>query len=153
MLRWIAFDAVGTLIDPHPDVATAYARIGAKYDSRRTVSEVRTRFRSAFAASTAVCLPCEAGQILTSEDLEANRWRWIVEHVLDDVQDRAACFTELYDHFADPANWRLFDDAPETLSRLRDQGLRLAMASNFDQRLHAVCRGIPELQIRRHRAK
>lgn len=147
MLRWIAFDAVGTLIDPEPDVATAYGQIGRKYGSRLTAAEIRLRFRTAFAASNAACLPLESGHFLTSEVLEAKRWRWIVERVLDDVQDREPCFAELYEHFAEPTNWRLFPDVAGVLDRLRNDGLRLAIASNFDQRLHAVCRGIPELQV------
>jgi putative hydrolase of the HAD superfamily len=146
MLRWIAFDAVGTLIKPDPDVATAYSIIGQRHGSRLTPEELRLRFHSAFAESTIACLPTENGELLTSEGLERDRWQWIVARTLDDVGNPAACFAELFDHFARPENWRLFGDVDATLMMLRARGFRIALASNFDQRLHAVCRGFPELQ-------
>lgn len=146
MFRWIAFDAVGTLIYPEPEVAAAYAMIAGKHGSQLTPDEIRPKFRTLFAESITDCLPSEDGQILTNELLETERWRWIVERALPDVADPAACFAELYDHFARPESWRLFADVAETLRQLRDRGLRIAIASNFDQRLHAVCRGLPELQ-------
>jgi putative hydrolase of the HAD superfamily len=66
--------------------------------------------------------------------------------VIDDASDPEACFAELYDHFARPEHWRLFDDVAPTLERLQRRGLRCALASNFDRRLHGICRGRPELQ-------
>jgi putative hydrolase of the HAD superfamily len=147
MYRWIAFDAVGTLIYPEPDVATAYANIGQRHGSHLTPAELRLRFRSTFAESTAACLPSEDGHILTSEDLERARWQWIVQRTLSDVTDSAKCFAELFGHFARPENWRLYDDVSETLSRVRQRGFRIAIASNFDQRLHGVCRGFPVLML------
>lgn len=145
--RWIAFDAVGTLIYPEPSVAEIYATIGRRHGSRLTAADLRSRFRTAFADSVTACLPLENGQILTSENLEVTRWKWIVSRVLDDVVDSARCFDELYDHFARPECWRVFSDVNETLQRLRERGHRLVLASNFDQRLHAVCQGLPDLQL------
>lgn len=146
MLRWIAFDAVGTLITPDPDVATAYAAIGQRHGSRLTPAELRLRFRSAFTESITACLPTENGELLTSEDLERVRWQWIVARTLDDVANPAACFAELFDHFARSENWRVYHDVAATLTMLRTRGFRIALASNFDQRLHAVCQGFPELE-------
>lgn len=145
MPAWIAFDAVGTLIFPQPGVAAAYARIGGKFGSRQTVEAIRTRFGSVFVESTAACLPFDGTHILTSEDLERRRWKWIVERILPDTVDPAACFAELYDHFARPENWRLFDDVEPVLRELRRRGYRLALASNYDRRLYDVCRGFPVL--------
>ncbi|MFO0919345.1 MAG: HAD-IA family hydrolase [Planctomycetaceae bacterium] len=144
--RWIAFDAVGTLIYPVPTVAEIYATIGRRHGSRLTAKELRSRFPTAFAESVAACLPKENSQLVTSEDLEVVRWKWIVNRVLDDVNDQELCFDELYDHFASPDSWRVFADVEKSLPLLRERGFRLALASNFDQRLHAVCRGLPELQ-------
>lgn len=146
MLRWIAFDAVGTLIYPDPEVASAYAMIAGKHGSRLTPEEIRPKFRTLFAESIAACLPSEEGQVLTNETLETERWRWIVERALPDVASPEACYAELYEHFARSESWRLYADVAETLRQLRDLGLRIAIASNFDQRLHAVCRGLPELK-------
>lgn len=146
MIRWIAFDAVGTLIYPEPDVATSYAIIGQKYGSRLTAADLRSRFSDVFVKSTAACLPTESGDVVTNEELELQRWQWIVDQMLPDVSDRESCFQELYDHFARPESWRIFPDAAEAINTLSRQSLRLAIASNFDQRLRQVCRGFPEFQ-------
>lgn len=42
---------------------------------------------------------------------------------------------ELFDRFAHPAAWSLYDDVAPTLSYLQDRGLRLGIVSNWDHRL------------------
>jgi putative hydrolase of the HAD superfamily len=145
MVRWIVFDAVGTLLAPSPSVAEAYHQVGASLGSQLPVAEVGRRFREFFPRSETECFPPERLG-LTSEPEERDRWRWIVERVLDDVTDQEACFQRLWDHFAAPASWTLFDDVPAVIERLRQQGYRLAIASNFDARLHALCDACPTLQ-------
>ncbi len=147
MLRWIALDAVGTLIHPEPDVAHAYAQIGRKYGSRLTASDVQLRFRSVFEHSTKACLPVDDGHIVTSEELEMRRWQWIVERVLPDVVDPLECFSELYQHFGQPAHWKVYDDVGPVLVRLRRAGYRLALASNFDQRLQKISEKTPGFDV------
>ncbi|MDZ4689242.1 MAG: HAD-IIIA family hydrolase [Planctomycetaceae bacterium] len=145
MVRWIVFDAVGTLLAPSPSVAEAYHQIGASLGSRLDVAEVGRRFRELFPRSETECFPSERhGR--TSEPEERKRWRWIVERVLDDVTDREACFQRLWDHFTTPSSWMLFDDVPDAIEQLTQQGYRLAIASNFDARLHALCEACPALR-------
>jgi putative hydrolase of the HAD superfamily len=69
-----------------------------------------------------------------------------VAAVIDDITDANACFAELFDHFARPDSWSCFEEVPVVLARLRAQGYRLAIASNFDSRLHAVCDGFAALR-------
>ena len=42
--------------------------------------------------------------------------------------------------------WRCFDDVAPVLAAVRDAKLTIAVASNFDARLHTVCDGLPELR-------
>jgi len=44
----------------------------------------------------------------------------------------------LRDAFLDPASWRIYEDVPESLAALREQGTRLAVVSNWDSRLPAI---------------
>lgn len=148
MIRWIAFDAVGTLIEPHPSVAVAYHAIGERYGSRLGVEEVRLRFRAAFSRSEeedAAAMNGEAATYATSEARERRRWERIVAEVFDDVAELEPCFRDLWNHFADPASWRCFDDVAPSLARLAREGVQFAIGSNFDSRLHAVCDGLSEL--------
>lgn len=146
-LRCIAFDAVGTLIEPTPPAAEAYYRVAMQHGSRLAADEIARRFRRAFHE-----VPWRPGadddeRFVTSEAIEADRWRRIVATVIDDVPDNEACFHELFAHFARPAAWRLFDDAAATLERAARSGVRVAIASNFDRRLRAVCDAFPALEV------
>ena len=143
--RWIVLDAVGTLIEPTPDVATAYHNVGAKYGSQLSRDEVQQRFRRAFkAAHRSDGLP-EAAAFSTSESEEERFWRAIVSAVFEDVTDIEACFRDLFEHFAQPTSWVCFEDVATTLRLLAARGFQLAIASNFDRRLHLLCDGLAAL--------
>jgi putative hydrolase of the HAD superfamily len=143
-VKAVVFDAVGTLLHADPPVADVYHLAGWQHGSQLTRDEVGRRMRAAFAAS-------ETGEGLirqaTSEPLEHERWRRIVTTVFEDVPDAGeSLFRMLWRHFAQPEHWRLFDDAAAVLDELATRGLRLAIASNFDRRLHAICRAWPPLR-------
>ncbi|MBS0206608.1 MAG: HAD-IA family hydrolase [Planctomycetes bacterium] len=144
--QWIVFDAVGTLIDPRPSVAVAYHAVGSRYGSRLDVLEVGRRFRSAFRRSEQDGFPGgPTERWVTSDAIEEARWRWIVGDVFPDITDPEGCFQELWDHFAQPSSWCCFADIGDSLNQLVASGYRLAIASNFDRRLHSVCAAIPQL--------
>jgi putative hydrolase of the HAD superfamily len=142
----IVFDAVGTLLHADPPVADVYHLAGWQHGSQLSREEVARRFRAAFAASEAGdsgAGDASAGGALvrqpTSESRERDRWRRIVVTVFDDVPDPGGTlFHTLWRHFAEPASWRLFDDAAHVLGELAERDMRLAIASNFDRRLRAV---------------
>ena len=138
----VAFDAVGTLIHPDPPAAAVYATVGRRFGSRLDLAEIRPRFAAAFAEQER--LDVENG-LATSEEREQRRWQDIVAQVLDDVADPAGCFAELYAHFARSDAWRVDDGAADVLSRLQRAGFPIALASNYDHRLHGVIRAMEEL--------
>lgn len=138
----VLFDAVGTLIHPEPPAAVAYALIGRRFRTRLSPIEVSTRFRCAFRRQEEE--DARAGH-RTDEERELRRWRAIVAEALDDVEDLDACFAALYDHFAQPAAWRADRRAAEVIAALRQRGLIVALASNFDRRLREVVAGLPAL--------
>jgi putative hydrolase of the HAD superfamily len=136
-VRWILFDAVGTLIHPDPLVAVAYQSVAREFGVELDVDVIRERFTAAFSRefSAADGLARES----TSEQDEYNRWRCIVAAVLHDVPDGAGePFERLWRHFSLPASWRLFDDVLPALKNLAGRGYRLGIASNFDRRLLAI---------------
>ncbi len=145
--RCIAFDAVGTLITPVPPPGEVYFQAACRAGSRLTAGEIATRFKLAFRNSELA--DAKAGEelrLLTSETRERERWTQIVAEVIDDIADTTACFEELFAHFARPQAWRCFDEVPELLARLQSDGYSVAIASNFDRRLHDVCSGFPTLE-------
>lgn len=139
--KWIAFDAVGTLIFADPPAHLAYHRIGREYGSRARPEEVLHRFRTALLRRSAVT------ESTTSEAGEHRFWREVVGEVLPDVADPDGCFEELFSHFAQPGSWQCHADVEATLSEAARRGCRLAIASNFDGRLHSLCDGLEPLQL------
>lgn len=146
-IRWVAFDAVGTVMQPCPSAAEMYFRVGQRHGSRLSADEIARRFREMF-RRTEQGEPNDLSErrLATSEAVERDRWKTIVTAVIDDVPEPQACFEELFSHFAQPDSWRCFDEVQDTFENLQQAGFRLALASNFDGRLHTVCDGLAPLR-------
>lgn len=135
-------DAVGTLIYPDPPVAAVYSQIGRRFGSRKTQEEISAQFAAAFRR---VEETDRTGPMTTSEERERRRWHGIVTSVLEDLKEPDGCFEALFAHFGRPEAWTCYKDVADALVRLEGRGYRLALASNFDARLLALCRGIEPL--------
>jgi putative hydrolase of the HAD superfamily len=138
----IILDAVGTLIDPEPSVARAYADAALRQGLVVEIAEVKRRFGRYFRDDE---VDEQLGPMVTSEAIENRRWRRIVGNVLPDLPDPDRAFDELWDHFGRPEAWRCFPDVGPGLLAIREAGLPVRVASNFDGRLRAVAAGLPEL--------
>ncbi len=142
-IRVVAFDAVGTLIYPQPSVAQVYFDIAQRHGSRLAKADIESRFNDAFRVFDR---DNQANHFRTSETRERELWREVVAAVLPDVDSPGDCFEELFEWFASVDAWRLFDDVEATFQTLRDLGVEIAIASNFDYRLHGICDGFVELE-------
>jgi putative hydrolase of the HAD superfamily len=142
-IRAVAFDAVGTVIDPEPRPAAVYHEIGCRHGSRLPMSFISSAFREAFAHQER---HDQSLHQATSEPRERERWQAIVGAVLHDVTDREACFQELWQHFARPDKWKLLADVEALFAELSRRELKLAVASNFDGRLRPVLAGLSASQ-------
>lgn len=138
----LILDAVGTLIEPFPSVAGAYAEAALRQGTVVGLAEVKSRFGRYFRDDE---VDEQRGPMVTDEAIEHRRWRRIVASVLPDLPDPDRAFAELWDHFGRPSAWRCFADVGPGLAILRDAGLRVRIASNFDGRLRGVAAGLPEL--------
>lgn len=143
LVRCILFDAVGTLICAHPPVHVAYAAAARDFGLSLDDASVERRFMRAFQEHHVRA----TGQadLITSDCIERTRWRTIVGDVFREVAPCEGLFERLWHHFAQPAHWRLFDDVADCWRKLQQRGLTLGVASNFDQRLHNICRSLPPL--------
>lgn len=133
---------MGTVIEPRPKLAEAYGRVGRLFGSTLHEREIEGRFQAAWADEE---VRDEELRQRTNELRERDRWSNIVRRVFDDVDDAAGLFAALWDHFAAAENWRVFADVAPAWSRLRQAGLRLGVASNFDRRLLELCNRLPPL--------
>ncbi len=138
-VRWIVLDAVGTIICPRQPVAQVYRQVGLAHGQELDQSLIAERFRSSIS---------QADWSVASHDAQRSAWRAIVQDVFREapMARLPALFEELWDHFAQPASWRVFGDVPPALQRWGKDGHSLAIASNFDNRMPAVVAGLPELR-------
>jgi putative hydrolase of the HAD superfamily len=140
-IKVVAFDAVGTLIYAEPSVTAAYCRIIEETCGLRIEPErVRQVLKARLGQRT------DGDQLKTSEETERRFWFELVSEVIDDPKLIQLAFDQIFEHFSLPKHWQCFADVAETLSFLKNRGLRLLLASNFDQRLYRIQSGLHELQ-------
>ncbi|KAL3684618.1 hypothetical protein R1sor_002640 [Riccia sorocarpa] len=134
-----AYDALlvdigGTLLETVKPVANIYAELGVKYGLKTSPDEIKTGFRKAFAAPWP--------ERLRYEGDGRPFWRFAVATATGCSDE--AYFEDVYQFFARGEAWRVAAGAEESLVKIRDAGVKLAVVSNFDSRLRPVLR---DLQI------
>jgi putative hydrolase of the HAD superfamily len=138
--RGIVFDAVGTLFYADPPVAEVYASVAGRFGVAIDALHARQRFKIALATIGST------GPL--SDAVERLRWVERVRFVFAESlpESDSTLFDELFEalwnRFAQPGAWRLYDDVEEALDLACRRGFRLAVGSNFDSRLHAVVEGL-----------
>lgn len=132
----VSFDVVGTFLHVAEPVSTTYARFGRLHGLDTNPARIGARMVRALAD-----LPPMAPHSNNSASCEFAWWRRLAAQALASHPDNpafAACFEELFAYFAKPAAWRLNHSFAGLLDTLEAGGLKLAIISNFDGRLHAL---------------
>ena len=141
--RAVFFDAVGTLLFPHPPVAAVYADFATRHGAVFTAEQVRGPLRSAFFRQEELD---HAAGWRTDEARERARWQTVVRESLAGA-DHEPCFAALWDWFATPRAWTVHPEAAEVIRTLADRGFAVGIASNFDERLRPLVRAFPALAL------
>jgi len=147
-VRAVFFDAVGTLIRPWPSVGSVYARAAASHGPRCPAKALEAAFPPAYRELSPARFFGRTG-LQTSEPRERRWWGKVVARTFE----RAGCGAPTpeavaagIEAFSRGAAWRPCAGAVETLAALRARGLKIALVSNYDARLHRV---VEELGLRR----
>ena len=129
-IRAVTCDVGGTLIAPWPSVGHIYAEVAGYYFGE-TFDPILLNERFAIAWRAAHLSP--GGFTYSRRD-----WAAVVGATYRDLTERPAdpgLFDALWRRFTEPAAWQVFPDVLPCLSELRARGLRLAVLSNWDERL------------------
>ena len=148
-VRVVVFDVVGTLVEPWPPVPQAYRDVARRHGIEREIEELRRGFAAAWRrqeALDAAARPAHA----TSRERERDRWRSIVFDVFAHASASDAIFADLWEHFGRPESWRPLATGSELARSALAAGLEIALASNFDERLHAVAAAVEPLSWATH---
>ena len=136
----LLLDAMGTLIGLRRSVGSTYAAFAAEHGVNVEAEAINAAFPRLFRAAPPLAFPGLEGQAL-----QAAEQRWWVELITVTLQAcghndalPAGLGPSLFEHFAAAEPWQVYDDVVEYLRRWRDAGLKLAVVSNFDQRLHRL---------------
>ena len=146
---WVFFDAGHTLIHPEPPVGQVYAAALQRHGLQRDPGDVERRFNEAWQD---VREKIEPGRLpYGNSDAEARSWwrrvvkrscqLWGASEVLEEV------FEDLWEHFASPGAWSLYEDALPTIEKLRARDIGLGLISNWDSRLVHVLEGLDLWQL------
>src|SRR5436853_568573 len=125
----VTFDVGGTLIEPWPSVGHVYAEVAGRHGRPGLpVETLNRRFAAAWRG-------------LASFNYSRAEWAGLVDEVfrgLTPVPPSRTFFGELYELFAEPAVWRIFEDVRPALDTLAAAGLKLGVISNWDERLRPL---------------
>ena len=128
-IQAVAFDVGGTLIEPWPSVGHVYAEVAARFGLAGLDPAALNRgFVTAWKQ--------RAGH-----DYSRAAWRSLVNETFalaGAAHPSDECFHALYHRFEQAEVWRVFEDVLPTLEALRARGIRLAVISNWDERLRPL---------------
>ena len=140
----LLLDAMGTLITLRQSVGTTYAAVAAEHGLRADPAAIDARFPAVYRAAPPLAFPLSDPDALLAAEI-----RWWGDRILEVFQSlegaprpSSALVDALFARFAEPGLWRVYPDVPKRLAAWRRQGLRLAVVSNFDRRLHPLLRDL-----------
>lgn len=144
-VRAVTLDVTGTLIRPH-DLGGLYREVLRRHGLAvaQEPAEVEGVIRQVW--QELACLTDGSTDRFASHPEGARGW-WrrfaerVAEHLGVEPPTPFAA-AELYDRFARPDAWRVYPDVAPALGRLREQGLSLAVVSNWDERLPKLLEGL-----------
>jgi putative hydrolase of the HAD superfamily len=139
----LLLDAMGTLIGLKASVGTTYAEVAARHGIEVEAAAIDQSFPEVLRQAPLLAFPGLSGEALLAA--ERRWWGERIETVLQAAGAPGAPLElqhELFDHFADPTLWHVYADVPDRLALWHRSGLRLAVVSNFDQRLHGLLEGL-----------
>lgn len=132
-IRAVTFDVGGTLVQPWPSVGDIYAGVareclGETFDPQRLNDRFRAGWRSAQARPGGF-------------DYSTPAWAAVVRDTFTGLTPLAGdpgLFRALWRRFSEPEAWHVFPDVRPCLTELAARGIRLAVLSNWDERLRPL---------------
>ena len=146
MTQVIFLDAAGTLFDVRGSVGEVYGKFARSWGITVSNEDLNTAFFQSFASASPMAFPgIEAAKI---PELEFEWWQAVaakafeIAGVFHQFSDFPKFFVELYAHFATAEPWFVYPDVFPALNKWQQQGIELAVVSNFDSRIYAVLKAL-----------
>lgn len=123
-IRAVTFDVGGTLINPWPSVGHVYVEVAREFGVEAEPDFINWRFKDAWKSAH-------------NFDYSREAWFDIVRESfgMQGAELPDEFFPKVYQRFAEPDVWIVYGDVIGTLEELAARGLKLAIISNWDDRL------------------
>ncbi len=132
-IKVVFFDAEGTLFTIYPSVGHIYALVAEKFGLKAAPEAIKDRFYKIYQA--------RRKSWETTPESCFQGWREVFLETMASfgtLKDPEAAFRFCYECFARKEFFRLSPETEETLSFLKQKRLRLAVISNWDERLRRL---------------
>lgn len=136
MIRAVTLDATGTLFTPR-DVGATYARVLGRHGVEIDPAAVATLLPEVWREFACAARP-ERDRFASHPEGAKGFWSDVVARVClraGSAPPPPFAVAELFETFARAEAWRLYPEVDEALDALAARGLRLAVVSNWDERL------------------
>ena len=146
MTKVIFLDAAGTLFDVRGSVGEVYGKFARSWGITVSNEDLNTAFFQSFADSNPMAFP--GRELAKIPQLEFEWWQAVaakafqIAGVFNQFSDFPKFFVELYAHFATAEAWLVYPDVLPALNKWQQQGIELAVVSNFDSRIYAVLKAL-----------
>jgi putative hydrolase of the HAD superfamily len=129
-IRAVTFDAGSTLIEPWPSVGAVYAEVAAEFGFRCEAEKLTAEFYNAWQSRSGFAY-------------SRDEWFEVVQHSFRETCDVSRkMFEAIYERFSESRCWRIYDDVIPALEQLKARGFRLAVISNWDDRLVSLLQSL-----------
>ncbi|WP_259728108.1 MULTISPECIES: HAD-IA family hydrolase [Synechococcales] len=141
--KGLLIDAMGTLIGLRRSVGTTYAELAASHGIEVEAAAIDQAFGAVYCQAPPLAFPG-----LEGEELASAERLWWGERILTVFAAAGAPLAspalgeELFERFAAADLWRIYPDVLGPLRRWQAAGIKMAVVSNFDQRLIAILAGL-----------
>src|SRR5450759_694299 len=136
----VFFDVGNTLFKPYPSLEAVCREVMARFGYDPSEEELA---RGIKAADRYYEYRYWSDDSFWANEKDASEmWSELYAKMLEEVGidgDRHLIGRAIYDHFGDGDRWRTYPDVVPVFERLKKEGLRLALVSNWDSRLAKLC--------------
>ena len=136
MISAVTLDATGTLFAPR-DLAADYERVLARHGIAVDRAELARQLPEVWREFASAVDPAR-DRFASHPHGARGFWRDVVERTCaraGAARPSRFAVAELFERFAEAGAWRVYDEVPAALAALSGRGLRLAVVSNWDERL------------------
>lgn len=136
----LLLDAMGTMITLRASVGSTYAAAAADHGIAVDPARIDALFPTIYRAAPplAFSLPAPEALLQAERSWWGDRIREVLAAAGGPDEPPPGLTEDLFDRYAQPELWQVYPDVPQRLAHWRQQGLRLAVVSNFDRRLYGL---------------